>query len=193
MTKAELIERIARSRDLPPDITKKDIGQILSLAFDELAGYFAKAKVTRAASPRFTFPGFGTFTKKRRSARRGVNPRTLEPMTIGACHTIDFKASRDLRETMNRGNETGTRPASTDAAPRRTVKATTRRGEAKRVARGTAAPDTVLTDRRRRMTPRDEEAELDALLGDAELFDDDLPDGPVQRVRGRRGSRARTG
>ena len=43
MTKAELIERIARSRDLPPDITKKVIGQILDLAFGELATYFVRA------------------------------------------------------------------------------------------------------------------------------------------------------
>ena len=54
MTKAELIERIARSRDLPPDVTKKEIAQILGIAFDELASYFARAKVTRRASPRFT-------------------------------------------------------------------------------------------------------------------------------------------
>ena len=36
MTKAELIEKIARSRDLPSDVTKKCIGQILDLAFEEL-------------------------------------------------------------------------------------------------------------------------------------------------------------
>lgn len=103
MTKAELIDRIARSRDLPPDISKKLIGQILGLAFDELAGYFARARVTRSSSPRFTFPHFGTFTKKRRSARRGVNPRTLEPIQIEACNTILFQASRELRESMNPG------------------------------------------------------------------------------------------
>ena len=59
MTKAELIDRIARSRDLPPDISKKLIGQVLGLAFDELASYFARARVTRSQSPRFTFPPAG--------------------------------------------------------------------------------------------------------------------------------------
>ncbi len=101
MTKAELIEKIARSRELPPDVTKKCIGQILDLAFEELGTYFVRAKVTRSQCPRFTFPGFGTFTKKKRSARNGVNPRTLEPMTIEASYTIDFRPGTDLRQHLN--------------------------------------------------------------------------------------------
>jgi nucleoid DNA-binding protein len=101
MTKAELIERIARSRALPPDITKKDIDKIVTLAFEELAGWFARAKVTRTQTPKFSFPRFGTFVKKRRSARRGVNPRTLEPMQIDAFYTLDFRTSGELRDQMN--------------------------------------------------------------------------------------------
>ncbi|HEY8377389.1 MAG TPA: HU family DNA-binding protein, partial [Nannocystis sp.] len=101
MTKAELIEKIVRSRDLPPDITKKCVQQILEIAFGELAAYFVRAKVTRTHSPRFTFPGFGTFTKKKRSARKGVNPRTLEPMTIEASFTIDFRPGVELRASLN--------------------------------------------------------------------------------------------
>jgi DNA-binding protein HU-beta len=192
MTKAELIERIAKSRDLPPDITKKDIAQVLGIAFEELANYFAKAKVTRSSSPRFTFPRFGTFTKKKRSARRGVNPRTLEPMTIDACHTIDFKASRELRETMN-PSERASRSSNGSPPAKRTTKTGSRRKDSKRNKRTAASSDAGLSGRRRRLTPRDEEAELDALLGDTELFDDELPDAPVQKVRGRRNSRARTG
>jgi nucleoid DNA-binding protein len=101
MTKAELIEKISRSKDLPPDITKKCIAEIVDLTFSELAQYFEKAKVTRTSHPRFTFPGFGTLTKKRRSARRGVNPRTLEPIEIEAFYTLDFKPAAGLRKSMN--------------------------------------------------------------------------------------------
>ncbi len=103
MTKAELIERIARSRALPPDITKKDIDKIVTLAFEEIASYFLKAKVTRTQAPKFAFPHFGTFVKKRRSARRGVNPRTLEPMNIDAFFTLDFRMSGELRDALNLG------------------------------------------------------------------------------------------
>jgi nucleoid DNA-binding protein len=101
MTKAELIDRIARSRDLPPEITKKVIAKVLDVAFAELAGYFVRARVTRSSSPRFTFPKFGTFTKKLRSGRRGVNPRTLEPIEIEACETVDFKPSVELKRQLN--------------------------------------------------------------------------------------------
>ena len=108
MTKAELIEKIARSRDLPPDVTKKCIGQILDLAFEELGTYFVRAKVTRSQCPRFTFPAFGTFTKKKRSARKGINPRTLEPMTIDAAYTIDFRPGAELRQHLNPRSATAT-------------------------------------------------------------------------------------
>jgi nucleoid DNA-binding protein len=104
MTKAELIARIARSRDLPPDLSKKVIAKVLDLAFTELAGYFVRSRVTRASSPRFTYPKFGTFTKKQRSGRRGVNPRTLEPIEIEACETVDFKPSIELKRMLNDAN-----------------------------------------------------------------------------------------
>ena len=179
MTKAELIERVARSRNLPPNVTKKDVARILGLAFEEISSYFAKAKVTRTSAPRFTFPRFGTFTKKKRSARRGVNPRTLEPLQIDACHILDFKASRELREAMN---------VTAPVAPRT-------RGEAKskpaRAARA-AEPNRITAERKRRLTPRDEDAELDALIDDEALFEEPaLPAAPLQRARPRDGSRAR--
>jgi nucleoid DNA-binding protein len=101
MTKAELIARIARSRELPPDVTKKVIAKVLDLAFTELAAYFVRSRVTRATSPRFTYPKFGTFTKKQRSGRRGVNPRTLEPIEIEACETVDFRPSIELKRSLN--------------------------------------------------------------------------------------------
>ena len=181
MTKAELIERIAKSRSLPPEITKKDISTILGVAFEELAVYFAKAKVTRQSSPRFTFPRFGTFTKKKKKARRGVNPRTLEPMQIDACHSLDFKASRELRESMNGGTDSG---AARKQSPKRTTKASVKSSKKNKKARA--------ADRgRRRLTPRDEDAEIDALIDDDGLFDE-LPASPMQRVRPN-SRRARTG
>ncbi|TPV92325.1 MAG: HU family DNA-binding protein [Myxococcales bacterium FL481] len=163
MTKSELIEKVVRNRSLPPDVTKKRVAEILDLAFEELAGYFARSRVTRTSTPRFTFPGFGTFTKKRRSARRGVNPRTLEPMQIEAQLTLDFKPASALREAMNssRGPRSKTRskpdPKSTERASR------TKRPKSK--AKSLAPPAKPLNLRDRRLTTRDE-AELDASLDD---------------------------
>jgi len=217
MTKAELIERIARSRDLPPDTTKKCIAEILDIAFDELAAYFKRARITRTQSPRFTFPGFGTFTKKRRSARRGVNPRTLEPIEIEAAYTLDFKPGSDLRAAMNpqRGStvKAGTgkkkktaeggrgRARTGTGGPRegsRGRRKNTKRGKAKKRLRERGGTGPLRTVDGRTLTPRDEDAELDALFDDDCLFEehgDELPDAPLQRVRprGQSTTRRRTG
>ncbi|HRI07012.1 MAG TPA: HU family DNA-binding protein [Nannocystaceae bacterium] len=187
MTKAELIEKIVKSRDLPPDVTKKCVQQIIDIAFDELGTYFVRAKVTKNQSPRFTFPGFGTFSKKKRSARKGVNPRTLEPMVIDACYTIDFRPGVELRRALNgeivaRGRDERPTlglvhaPADLDADE---------------------DDDEVELDApRRRLRSRDEVEleEVDAEV-DPTLFggDYDLPAPPMQRVRAPSTSRRDTG
>ena len=189
MTKAELIARIARNRDLPPDLSKKVIAKIVDLAFAELSAYFVRSKVTRAQNPRFTFPKFGTFTKKRRSGRRGVNPRTLEPMDIEACETIDFKPSeilkRQLNEaTLSKGSARTRAAAKTTAASKATSK--TRR---KKAARSSAKTKTKAKRGRsagpggRKLVTR-EEADLELPSGEPLL-----PDAPLQRTGRRRRSK----
>lgn len=202
MTKAELIEKIARSRDLPPDVTKKCIGQILDLAFEELGAYFVRAKVTRSQCPRFTFPGFGTFTKKKRSARKGVNPRTLEPMTIDAAHTIDFRPGVELRNQLN---PRGTASTKAPTKPRRAATAQLELGHTAALAvvpsvEDDGEDDDVLFQRRRFTDREDLDEDLDEDLGEAldRVVESrgtfDLPPAPMQRARLRGGSAApRTG
>lgn len=194
MTKAELIEKIVRSRDLPPDITKKCVGQILDVAFAELASYFIRAKVTRTQSPRFTFPGFGTFTKKKRSARKGVNPRTLEPMTIDAAFTIDFRPGTELRAGLN---GITSRPAAARRAPAQSAAQLQLEhpffeGAAEDEATSPSAEDEALI-LRRRFTAREDIEDLEdpedddvfndlAELRGASLDDYELPPAPMQRA-----------
>jgi DNA-binding protein HU-beta len=45
----------------------------------------------------FTLPSFGTFTVKKTKARKGVNPRTGEPVKVKAGKTVRFKASPSLK------------------------------------------------------------------------------------------------
>lgn len=194
MTKAELIEKIVRSRDLPPDITKKCVGQILDVAFAELASYFIRAKVTRTQSPRFTFPGFGTFTKKKRSARKGVNPRTLEPMTIDAAFTIDFRPGTELRAGLN---GITSKPAPARRAPTQTSAQLELEhpffdGSAEDDEAALAAEDEALILRRRFTAREDLDDASD--LEDDDVFEDlaerrgstlddyELPPAPMQRA-----------
>lgn len=128
MTKAELIERILQSTDLPAHVPKKSVGEIVDLVFGELADYFSAEQSKGARATRFTYPGFGTFTKKTRSARKGVHPQTLEPIEIPAMDTVDFKPSAEFKRSMNtRGSGT-----------RRSVRRARRTGEG-RTARETPA------------------------------------------------------
>jgi len=163
MTKAEFIEKITKSRNLPPDVSKKLVQQILDLAFDELGSYFARARVTKNQTPRFTYPGFGTFTKKQRQARKGVNPRTLEPMRIDASFTVDFKPGVEFKRALN---------------------GTCSKAKTKSAAVRSAAQDESPL---RRLRTRDE-IELDSYDADYDpsLFGAQLPESPMQRVRGQR-------
>lgn len=103
MTKQELIERIYRTKGLPPDLTKKTVTAIVDAVFGEIGDYFVKSKAgRRALPPKFTFPGFGTFTKRKRSERTVRNPQTGEPITIPSQFTINFAPGLDLKSLLNR-------------------------------------------------------------------------------------------
>ena len=185
MTKAELIDRIARSRDLPPEVTKKVIAKILDLAFAELTGYFVRAKVTRTQNPRFTFPKFGTFTKKQRSGRRGVNPRTLEPIEIEACETVDFKPSVELKRLLNEASAAKPSKTKAKANKKKSSRTSAKRGAAAKTE--VAKPHAAGPGGRKLVTR--EEAELE--LPPSEPL---LPDPPMQRVaRKRRGDPSNDG
>ncbi|MBN2497771.1 MAG: HU family DNA-binding protein [Deltaproteobacteria bacterium] len=83
MTKAELINEILKTKGLP-ELSKKATGEIVDAVFDHLGRAIKKSK-------RFMYPGFGTFTVRRRKARKGRNPRTGEVIRIAATKTVTFK------------------------------------------------------------------------------------------------------
>jgi DNA-binding protein HU-beta len=89
MTKAELIEAVARAAHLP----RKSVATTLDLAFEHISRSIRRDK-------RFWVPGFGTFTVRRRRARAGFNPRTNSPMTIPAARTVGFRPAPQLRKGL---------------------------------------------------------------------------------------------
>ena len=46
---------------------------------------------------KFTLPSFGTFTVRKTKARKGVNPRSGEPIKVKAGKTVRFKSSPTLK------------------------------------------------------------------------------------------------
>lgn len=91
MTKAELIERVAK--DLGPGTTKKLTLQTVELVFEHLHKAIRKDK-------RFTYPGFGTWTIKKRKARKGRNPKTGEVIQIAPTRTVTFKPAPNFKASL---------------------------------------------------------------------------------------------
>ena len=187
MTKAELIDRIARSRDLPPEVTKKVIAKILDLAFAELATYFIRSRLTRTSTPRFSYPKFGTFTKKKRSGRRGVNPRTLEPMDIEACETVDFKPSTELKRLLNEASSPAKNKSNSTRKKKKAARSSTKTSRTKQASkRKTKAKKSASGPGRRKLVTRDE-VELELPLRSARL-----PEAPLSKVETKVKTKAKT-
>ena len=90
MTKAEFIDAIMKTKGAP-ELTKKDATFIIEAVFGQM-------KKTVKKEGKFAMAGFGTFTKKKRKARKGRNPRTGETIKIAASTTVAFKPAADLKK-----------------------------------------------------------------------------------------------
>ena len=102
MTKAELIARVASRKDLPRTLTKKAYAQIIDAVFTEVGDYFIRARPNLSNPPRLSYPGFGTFTKRRRNSRTVRNPSTGAPIAIPAQCTVVFTPGQELKNLINR-------------------------------------------------------------------------------------------
>lgn len=107
MTKAELIERVHSKKQLPRHLTKKAVAQIVDAVFLEMGDYFIRTKITRNATAKLTYPGFGTFLKRRRGERTVKNPQNGDPIVIPPQSTITFSPGQELRSLLNRNGKSG--------------------------------------------------------------------------------------
>ncbi len=102
MTKAELIDKVASRKDLPRNLPKKVYARIIDAVFTEVGDYFIRARPSLSNPPRLSYPGFGTFTKRRRNSRTVRNPSTGEPIAIPAQCTVVFTPGQELKNLINR-------------------------------------------------------------------------------------------
>jgi DNA-binding protein HU-beta len=90
MTKADLIERVQATR---PDLSKRQVSDVVDAVFENLARAIRKDK-------RFSVPGFGTFSLKKRAARVGRNPQTGAEIQIAPTKTVGFKPAPELKRSL---------------------------------------------------------------------------------------------
>ena len=92
ITKTEIINRTAENAGL----TKVAAKAAVDALFEEIALALKEGDSVAIA-------GFGKFEVRARSERMGTNPQTGKPISIPAKNAAVFKASKTLKEMLNRG------------------------------------------------------------------------------------------
>ena len=89
MNKGDLIESVSSDLKVSKAEAQRAVDAVL-------------ASITRGlrADAKVNIVGFGTFAKRLRSAREGVNPITKERMHIAASTTCGFRPSSQLKEDI---------------------------------------------------------------------------------------------
>ena len=90
MNKAELINAVATNGG----ISKKDATAAIDAMIDTVTKTLKKGD-------KVTLVGFGTWEAKKRAARKGVNPRTGEPIKIKATKVVSFKPGAALKQAVS--------------------------------------------------------------------------------------------
>lgn len=89
MNKGDLIDTVASQLEMSKTDASKAVEAVIASIAD---GVRTDAKVS--------ISGFGTFTKKERASRMGINPVTKNPMEIAASRTCGFKPAPALKESL---------------------------------------------------------------------------------------------
>jgi integration host factor subunit beta len=103
MTKAELVEDVARAAEL----TKKDAERLVEIVFESIIA-------TLNSGEKIELRGFGSFRVRERGARRGRNPKTGDPVDIPAKRVPYFKPGKELKELINEPSAGASLSADTD-------------------------------------------------------------------------------
>ena len=91
MNKTELVAAVAEQTGF----SKKDAEKAVNAVIESITEALANGESVQLV-------GFGTFEVKDRAARKGVNPRTKEEITIEASKLPSFKAGKALKEAVSK-------------------------------------------------------------------------------------------
>jgi integration host factor subunit alpha len=90
MTKADLVELIYER----VGHSKKEAGAVVEAVFAIICDSLCDGDKVKIS-------GFGCFVVNQKNSRRGRNPQTGEPITIGSRRVLSFRASQVLKELVN--------------------------------------------------------------------------------------------
>ena len=90
MTKAELVEEVAKESDL----TKKDAEVIVQIVLDSITESLQRGE-------KIELRGFGSFRIRSRSSRQGRNPKTGSEVSVPAKKVPYFKPGKEIKDLVN--------------------------------------------------------------------------------------------
>ncbi|ANS79543.1 DNA-binding protein HBsu [Serinicoccus hydrothermalis] len=90
MSKKVIVEAVAKEAGMTQAAADKVVSSVLEAISAELA-----------KGEKVSFPGFGTFEVRERSARTGRNPQTGAEIQIAASKAPAFKAGSKLKERVS--------------------------------------------------------------------------------------------
>lgn len=89
MNKQDFVDKIAKRAG----VTKREAKESIDTLFEEITKALKKGQ-------RVTFVGFGTFSTRRRKARKGRNPKTGATINIKAKRVPKFSAGKALKDAV---------------------------------------------------------------------------------------------
>ncbi len=89
MNKTEFVNAVSAKSGLSKVDAKKAVDAFVETISEELKG-----------GGKVALLGFGSFSVSEKSARKGVNPKTKQPIDIPARKSVKFKAGSELAETV---------------------------------------------------------------------------------------------
>ncbi len=89
MLKSDLVQKVANKTGLP----KKTAAQALDAVMDAVVE-------TLKAGDQVLLTGFGKFYVSKVAQKQGINPQTLQPLTIPAHNSPKFKAGKALKDAV---------------------------------------------------------------------------------------------
>ncbi|MCR9218048.1 MAG: HU family DNA-binding protein [bacterium] len=90
MNKGDLIEAVASQMGE----SKATATKVVDIVLDTIANGVQK-------DDKVAITGFGTFKKKHRKARKGINPATREPIDIPASTSVGFTPSQNFKDSLS--------------------------------------------------------------------------------------------
>jgi integration host factor subunit beta len=91
MIRSELLKKLV---DENPELKVEEVEKILDLFFNQIIQQLAE-------DGRVELRGFGAFSTRERSSRKGRNPRTGEAVEVPSKRVPYFKPGKEMRERLN--------------------------------------------------------------------------------------------